>query len=184
MNINKIGLITYNCPHLKTQQVLQGLLKKKKYEFEIFALPFLSRKPRRILLNHRPDQTKAEDSHKIAIDHAIPYNNCQNDYDIDNTCDVYLVLGAGILSAKCLKKKVINCHPGIIPASRGLDSFKWSLYEQKNLGVTLHYIDAEVDAGEIISIVPTPILKSDTFETLAARHYENEINTLINFESF
>ena len=48
---------------------------------------------------------------------------------------------------------------------------------------TLHYIDEHVDAGEIISVVQTPVFASDTLETLARRHYEAEINLLSNFET-
>jgi phosphoribosylglycinamide formyltransferase-1 len=51
----------------------------------------------------------------------------------------------------------------------------------KPLGITLHYIDAQVDAGEIIAIVPTNIYKTDSFATLARRHYENEIDCISNF---
>ena len=72
-------------------------------------------------------------------------------------------LGAGILSKECVEnKKIINSHPGIIPASRGLDSFKWAIYENKPLGVSLHCIDKEVDSGEIISIIPTTVYKTET----------------------
>jgi phosphoribosylglycinamide formyltransferase-1 len=78
-------------------------------------------------------------------------------------------------------KKIINCHPGIIPACRGLDSFKWAIYDMKPLGITLHYIDAQVEAGEIIAVIPTNIYKTDSFATLARRHYENEINCISNF---
>jgi len=121
----------------------------------------------------------------MAEKHMIPYINCENDTQIDNSCDVYLILGAGILSAKCVEsKKIINCHPGIIPASRGLDSFKWTIYEMKPLGVTLHFINAQVDAGKIISVIPTNIYVSDSIITLARRHYENEIDVLSRFYYF
>jgi phosphoribosylglycinamide formyltransferase-1 len=52
------------------------------------------------------------------------------------------------------------------------------------LGITLHYIDTQVDMGEIISVVPTNIYKDDTFETLARRHYENEINVFSDFAKY
>jgi phosphoribosylglycinamide formyltransferase-1 len=81
-------------------------------------------------------------------------------------------------------KKIINCHPGIIPLSRGLDSFKWSIYNDEPLGITLHYIDAEADKGEIISIIKTNVYRTDSLETLARRHYENEIEILANFHNY
>ncbi len=134
---------------------------------------------------HRPDQSDAVAPQSMAEKHNIPYVVCANDTDIDSSCDVYLVLGAGILSAECIAgKKIINCHPGILPSIRGLDSFQWALYEMKPLGVTLHHVDAQVDAGEIISIVPTNVYVTDSLTTLARRHYENEIDCLSRFEEF
>lgn len=184
MNIKTVGLITYNYPHLKTEQVIQQLVKQK-LKFRMYALPFNPRPQRETLFDHRPNQSLAVAPNIIAEKHSIPYIICENDKDIDNLCDVYLVLGAGILSRECVAgKKIINCHPGIIPASRGLDSFKWALYEMKPLGITLHYIDGEVDAGEIISVIPTNIYSTDNIATLSRRHYENEIDCLARFDEF
>lgn len=184
MQIKVVGLITYHYPHLKTEQVLQRLLGMG-FEFRMYALPYTARKPRKTLFQHRPEQSNAVAPQVMAEKHKIPYIKCASDDDIDDSCDVYLILGAGILSEKCVKgKKIINCHPGVIPACRGLDAFKWAIYEMKPLGVTLHYIDAQVDAGEIIAVVPTNVYVSDNLATLARRHYENEIDVLARFAYF
>lgn len=80
--------------------------------------------------------------------YGISYVYCKNDTDIDGVCDIYMVTGAGILSGNCIhNKKIINCHPKIIPAVRGLDAFKWSIYSMYPMSVTLHYIDENVDEG-------------------------------------
>ncbi|ODN30588.1 formyltransferase family protein [Fervidobacterium thailandense] len=179
-----IGLITYHYPHLKSEQVLLKLLRKG-YNMKIYALPYVPRKTRSALLNHRPDQSKAIPAYEIAERYKIPYSFVMNDREIQNDCDIYLILGAGILSEECVKgKRILNCHPGIIPAVRGLDAFKWAIYDMKPLGVTLHFIDENVDAGEIVAIIPTDVYQSDTLETLARRHYENEIDVLANFEYY
>lgn len=184
MRIKKVGLITYHFPHLKTEQVLQRLLKQN-YELIMFALPYTPRKPRKTLFNHRPTQSDAVAPQIMAEKHGIPYIVCEKDTDIHSSCDVYLILGAGILSPSCINgKKIINCHPGIIPAVRGLDAFKWAIYDMKPLGVTLHYISAEVDAGEVIAIVPTNVYITDSLATLARRHYENEIDCLSRFRDY
>jgi len=182
--IKTIGLITYHFPHLKTEQIIENLLPRYK-NLKIYALPFKYRKEREVFFNHRPDQTIAVAPEVIAKKHNLDYVICENDLDIDNSCDIYLVLGAGILSKECVEnKKIINAHPGIIPASRGLDSFKWAIYENKPLGVSLHYIDKEVDAGDIISVIPTEIYETDSLETLSRRHYENEVKMLSNFDYY
>jgi phosphoribosylglycinamide formyltransferase-1 len=148
----------------------------------MFALPYTPRRQRKTLFEHRPEQTDAIVPEILAEKHNIPYLSCESDEDIDNSCDLYVILGAGLLSEKCVTgKKIINCHPGIIPACRGLDAFKWAIYDMKPLGITLHYIDVQVDMGEIISIIPTNIYKTDSLATLARRHYENEIDCISNF---
>lgn len=177
-----VGLITYQYPHLKTEQVLERILSKG-FKYTMYALPFKPRKAREVVFEHRPCQFVSILPAILAEKHDIPYVICDSDLDIKEGHDIYLVLGAGILSKECVEnKKIINGHPGIIPASRGLDSFKWAIYEMKPLGITLHYIDAEVDAGEIIYISPTNVYKSDNLVTLSRRHYENEIDCMARFD--
>jgi len=181
LSVRNIGLITYHFPHLKTEQLLQYFVKKTDVKFKIYALPYVERKERVTLFPHRPNQKDAVAPEVIAEKHKIPYIKCKGDTDIDDSCELYLILGAGIISSNAITgKRIVNCHPGIIPACRGLDSFKWAIYNMQPLGITLHYIDEKVDAGEIISVVSTNVYKTDSFSTLARRHYENEINCMAN----
>ncbi|MDR1802252.1 MAG: hypothetical protein LBQ94_01480 [Treponema sp.] len=181
----KIGIITYHFPHLKTEQLLQHFVKMPDIDFKIFALPYVERRESVTLFPHRPNQKDAVAPEVIAEKHKIQYIKCKNEMDIDESCELYLILGAGILSPKAIGgKKIINCHPGIIPACRGLDSFKWAIYYMQPLGITLHYIDERVDAGEIISVIATNVYKTDSIMTLARRHYENEINCMSNFMDY
>ena len=95
---------------------------------------------------------------------------------INDNLDCFVITGAGIIDVNCFRNKpVVNAHPGIIPTSRGLDSFKWAILNNYQLGITLHFIDREVDKGKILCIKKTPIYLSDTIEMLARRHYELEI---------
>ncbi len=180
-----LGIITYHYPHLKTEQVLLRLLAMNRYSMELFALPFNPRKPRNPIIVHRPQQETGAHPEEIAKKFGLAYQAVKQDRDIPCGLDYYLILGAGILSEEFIRgKKTINCHPGVIPASRGLDSFKWSLHDGKPLGITLHFIDEKVDAGEIISIKPTPVFSNDTIESLAQRHYEIEIDMTAHFQEF
>lgn len=177
-----IGVITYNHRHLKTEQVLLRYVEKG-FVLKLFALPFAERRQRVVRYPHRPDSTAAAHPKDVARLYGIPYIECGSDRDIDELCDLYVILGAGILSPECVRgKKIVNCHPGIIPLSRGLDSFKWAIHEMKPVGNTLHYVDAQVDAGQVVSVMPTPVFASDTYTSLARRHYENEIDMLSNLE--
>ncbi len=181
MSVKSIGLITYQAPHLKTEQILLPLMQRG-YRPTIYALPFLQRKPREPLFHHRPDHNDSVHTKVLAQKHGLKYMACEAT-DIDNDCDVYLIMGASILSDEVVSGKfILNSHSGIIPHCRGLDAFKWAILYKRTLGVTLHRIDKTVDFGKIYSVVPTPVYKGDTIETLARRHYENENNTLLEFE--
>ncbi|QPJ62171.1 MAG: hypothetical protein G3M70_09925 [Candidatus Nitronauta litoralis] len=180
-----LGIITYNFPHLKTEQVLLRLVEMDCQSIQLFALPFKPRKPRKPIIVHRPFQEAGAHPEEMARKFGLRYQTIDQDHDIPGGLDYYLILGAGILSEEFIRgKKTINCHPGVIPASRGLDSFKWSIHDQKPLGISLHFIDEKVDAGEIISIKPTPVFSNDTIESLARRHYELEIDMTARFQEF
>jgi phosphoribosylglycinamide formyltransferase-1 len=179
-----VGIISYDHTHLKTEQLVNRLLLTQRLPnvpqltIKVLALPFSPRPARNVLFNHRPDQEESISTRELARFYQLEFVLCEYD-SIPDIADYYLVGGAGIFSAGAIgAKKIINAHPGIIPAARGLDAFKWSVFYSIPLGVTLHLIDPEVDAGEVIAIFETPVFPSDTIEVLARRHYELELNVL------
>jgi phosphoribosylglycinamide formyltransferase-1 len=186
----RIGLIGYDHAHLKTEQVLHRLLLKNqsgigpRLEVKLLALPFTSRPMRKVLFAHRPGQEKSVPTRELAVRHRLDFVPCTYD-SIPDVADLYLIAGAGIFSASAIgEKKIFNAHPGIIPLARGLDAFKWSILAGVPLGVTLHTIDAEIDAGDVLAIVRTPVFPSDSLDTLARRHYELELDVLGEFLTF
>jgi phosphoribosylglycinamide formyltransferase 1 len=182
----KIGLITYSVPHSKTDLCITGLLSKyDPMQLKIFSLPFIPRPERKVLFQHRPEQSCAANPVDYHSVYHIGYQKCDSDTEITNDCDIYLILCGKLISAEVIHgKKIINIHPGAIPSVRGLDAFKWAILEMQPLGITMHFIDERIDEGEIISIVKTPVLPSDTLESLAVRHYQNELLATINFENY
>lgn len=61
---------------------------------------------------------------------------------------------------------VINLHPSLLPYNRGAHPNVWSIVERTPAGVSLHYIDAGVDTGDLIAQRPVEVLPSDTGFTL------------------
>lgn len=61
---------------------------------------------------------------------------------------------------------VVNLHPAYLPYNRGAYPNVWSIVERTPAGVTLHYVDAGVDTGDIIAQQQVPIEPIDTGETL------------------
>ncbi|MDR1571517.1 MAG: hypothetical protein LBS32_03230 [Clostridiales Family XIII bacterium] len=183
MGLN-IGIITYAAPHLKTEQLVLGLRVNPIYEMTIFALPYRQRNRREVLFQHRPEQGTGVSGRQIADSLGLMYIPCGSETDIGDFCDYYIIAGAGIIPGEAIgNKKIINCHPGIIPISRGLDSFKWAILNRLPIGNTLHFIDQSVDAGRILCRLQTPLYQADSIESYARRHYEAEIMMLVNFES-
>ena len=180
----KIGVITYDCPHLKTQQLIDGLYYKG-YEVKLFTLPFMERKKREVYFQHRPQQIDGLSVAGISKKYHLEVINFNSDSEIPCGMDYYLIGGAGILSSDCIEgKRIINCHPGLIPMMRGLDSFKWAIDEKLPVGNTLHFINSDIDKGTIIYQETTLVKNTDTLESFAARHYQAEIRLLIDFEKY
>jgi len=48
----KIGLITFNIRHLKTQEILNGLISKKKYKIVLILREFKKYKLKKFYINH------------------------------------------------------------------------------------------------------------------------------------
>ena len=183
---NKLGIITYETPHQKTEFVLLSILKKyKAMDLKIFTLPFIPRPERHVLFQHRPDQINSAPPKSYADAFSIAYAECVKDTEITDDCRVYLILCGKLLSPEAVKnKRIINVHPGILPICKGLDAFKWAIHGMMPLGLTMHYIDENIDEGEIISIIRTPVFATDTLQKLAWRHYHNELIMTMNFEQY
>jgi phosphoribosylglycinamide formyltransferase 1 len=90
--------------------------------------------------------------------------------------DVELVVLAGFMRIvkqpllRAFPRKIINIHPSLLPKFPGLEAWKQALAAgEKVTGCTVHFVDAAVDAGEVLGQETVPILPEDTPESLHAR---------------
>lgn len=68
--------------------------------------------------------------------------------------------------------KTINCHAGKLPYYRGRSVLNWVLInDEKEFGITVHYMDEGIDTGDIILQRTFPISDEDTYRTLLERAY-------------
>jgi methionyl-tRNA formyltransferase len=68
--------------------------------------------------------------------------------------------------------KTINCHAGKLPFYRGRNILNWALInDEKDFGVTVHYVDEGIDTGDIIIQRCYPISDNDDYSTLLNRSY-------------
>ena len=66
--------------------------------------------------------------------------------------------------------RIINIHPSLLPAFKGLRAWEQALTAGvKETGCTVHFVNKDIDAGEIIAQQRVPVLEGDTPETLHAR---------------
>ncbi|TFU03799.1 phosphoribosylglycinamide formyltransferase [Polymorphobacter arshaanensis] len=66
--------------------------------------------------------------------------------------------------------RIINIHPSLLPAHKGLDTHAAVLAAgEKVTGATVHHVVAELDSGPILGQVRVAVQPGDTVETLAER---------------
>ena len=67
----------------------------------------------------------------------------------------------------------INCHAGKLPFYRGRNILNWALInDEKEFGITVHYMDEGIDTGDIILQEAYPISDQDDYATLLERAYD------------
>lgn len=73
------------------------------------------------------------------------------------------------------RNRILNIHPSLLPSFPGLHAQRQALrYGVKVTGCTVHFVDEGLDSGPIIIQKSTPVLNSDTEESLSARILEDE----------
>ena len=94
---------------------------------------------------------------------------------------VELVVLAGFMRVlhepmlKAFQRRIINIHPSLLPKFPGLEAWKQALVAGEMVtGCTVHYVDEQIDHGQILAQKEIRILPNDTAESLHARIQEIE----------
>lgn len=73
------------------------------------------------------------------------------------------------------KNRILNIHPSLLPSFKGLNAIKRAFeYGVKYTGVTVHYVNNELDGGKIITQAVVKIEPEDTLETLEEKIHKVE----------
>ena len=71
---------------------------------------------------------------------------------------------------KAFSRRIINIHPSLLPKFPGLEAWKQAFVAgEKVTGCTVHYLDEQIDHGQIIAQREVAILPADTPESLHER---------------
>ncbi len=76
---------------------------------------------------------------------------------------------------KAYEGRILNVHPALLPAFPGAAAVAGALaYGVKVTGVTVHFVDEEVDHGPVVFQEPIAVLPDDDWDPLEARVHEVE----------
>lgn len=131
---------------------------------------------------------------QILRNYAKKYNiDCLNHKNINSeefisiikkyNCNLFVSMSFDqIFKTKILKLpklKTINCHAGKLPFYRGRNILNWVLInDEKEFGITVHYIDKKIDTGDIILQKIFKITDDDNYKTLLEKAYKECANVL------
>jgi phosphoribosylglycinamide formyltransferase-1 len=92
------------------------------------------------------------------------------DHSVDLVCLAgYMTLVGETLLAS-FNNKIINIHPSLLPAFKGLNAQKQALdYGVSYAGCSVHYVDQSMDGGALIMQDIVEVLDTDTEESLSKK---------------
>lgn len=104
----------------------------------------------------------------ILISDRLDADWCRKqDFDLAVSYTYRFILKQDVIDA--LKNNVVNIHNSMLPFNRGADPNLWSIVERTPRGVSLHYMDVELDKGYIIA----QSIVNDTDEETLVSSYNN-----------
>lgn len=114
----------------------------------------------------------------------INQDNLNNYTDYNTNADWLISVNSSkIISSDTLnlfKNGGLNLHNGPLPKYAGLHVHQWGIRHGKlEFGSTIHYIDAGIDTGDIVSECSFPILENDTGLTLYRRSFAKGVELII-----
>ena len=101
----------------------------------------------------------------------------------DYGCDVLVSMSFNQIFRKDIinltRIGIINCHAGKLPFYRGRNILNWVLInDEKEFGITVHFVDEGIDTGDIILQETFPITDKDNYRTLLDISYSSCANIL------
>jgi len=121
---------------------------------------------------------------KYGIPHVrIPHKNEDDMIKLFEVYEVDLIILAGYMrvlkNPSAFPCPIINVHPSLLPKYKGLNAVEQAMESgDKITGCTVHYVNEELDGGEIIKQAEVPIFEDDTVEELTKRIQQEEYRIL------
>ena len=126
-----------------------------------------------VLMIHNTKQCGAvKRAAKFGIPHVrIPHKDEERMIEMFKVWRVDLIVLAGymrvIKNPAAFPAPIINVHPSLLPKYKGLHAVEQALESgDKVTGCTVHYVNEELDGGEVILQSEVPILPEDDVKSL------------------
>jgi phosphoribosylglycinamide formyltransferase-1 len=97
------------------------------------------------------------------------------DHSVDLVCLAGYMTLVGETLLEAFNNKIINIHPSLLPAFKGLNAQKQALdYGVSYAGCSVHYVDQSMDGGALIMQDIVEVLDTDTEESLSKKILKKE----------
>ena len=155
---------------LWAEKSLKALIKDKKKIIKFVCLRY-----------SKPDKNLIKIAKKNKIRTIITKNiNSKKNFNkiFNSNCDLLVSMSFDQKFKKRFiknfPKKIINCHAGDLPFYRGRSVLNWVLInDEKYFGITVHFVDKNIDTGDIIIKKKFPILDRDDYKSLLKKASDN-----------
>ena len=141
--------------------------------FENIITNPLCRKHEVVLMIHNTKKCgAAKRAAKFGIPHCrIPHKDEDRMIQLFKVFQVDLIILAGYMRVLQNPSKfpcpIINVHPSLLPKYKGLHAVEQAINAGESVtGCTVHYVNEELDGGEIIMQGEVPILPDDDIQSL------------------
>lgn len=110
---------------------------------------------------------------KVSFEWEIIKDLKQNNIDLVVLAGFMRILSPEFVQE--FKHRIINVHPALLPSFKGMQGIKDTFdYGVKVTGVTVHFVDEQMDHGPIILQSPVKIEESDTLDILEKKIHKIE----------
>ena len=137
-----------------------------------------------LMIHNKKDCGAIARAAKYGIPHVrIPHKDEDKMIELFKTWRVDLIILAGymrvIKNPSAFPCPIINVHPSLLPKYKGLNVVQRAMEAGDSVtGCTVHYVNDELDGGEIIIQREVPINPEDTIKTLTRRIQLKEYSIL------
>lgn len=73
---------------------------------------------------------------------------------------------------------VLNAHQGALPEFRGMNVIEWTVLEGHQPALSIHFVDAGVDTGDLIVSESIPVAPGDSLSSLRLRSAQRQVELL------